>query len=173
MKTRDEILTEAANGNDNALAFLRAWATRVHWIDDLADRDALDRRPEEWYLPGHFSTHEVEWLTTIVSNPFFLAHQQKLLPTMLASYGSWVDSHGFPAEQQSVLKAQWHEVVWIVALLTGGYNHMRKVAATNRQFDVDVVVPISSEAVCPCCGVSNCRHDKQRKEREAHGTLRT
>lgn len=145
---RDEILTKASNGNSDALAFLRAFARRAHWVDDLADRDNVPGvwgdRDVAWYQPERFAEEEAHWLTTLATNPFFLTHRAQLVPCMVLALSAWVDSHGRPPGQESVLKAGWHEVVWLVAWLTGGWAAMRK-ACMDREFDVEIMISMIPE----------------------------
>ena len=141
--SRDDILKVAAHGNAAALEFLRAFATRAHWIDDLRDADNLPEGGR--HLAGDIAQRESEWLLTIAGNPFFLANRAALVPAMLLALNAWVDSEsakcvagGGLREADRVLqvtrdivKGQWHEVVWLVAWLTGGWQHLR---ATSREF---------------------------------------
>lgn len=140
---RDEILQRAANGNPDALAFLKAFARRAHWVDDLRDRDHTERNQVEaggdmWYSAHRFADEEANWLAAIAGNTFFVLHRAQLVPAMLSSLSAWADSHNFPPNQQAVLKGQWHEVIWLVAWLTGGWTHMRVVASQCREFDVEL-----------------------------------
>jgi hypothetical protein len=147
MKNRDEILTEAANGNVEALNFLRAFARRAHWVDDLADQDKSTDNPIA------LAQEEANWLLCLSSNAFFLAHRAQLVPAMILALNTWCDSHKFPAQQRDILKAQWHEVVWLVAWLTGGWNALRMVTTSHREFDFEV--PIKAEKwtyTCEGCG---------------------
>lgn len=142
MKDRDEILTMAASGNADALAFLRAFSRRAHWVDDLRDRDHIDitgNPNAPWYCSHRFADEEANWLTAIAGNPFFLLHRAQLIPAMISALSAWADSESFPPEQQAVLKAQWHEVVWIVAWLTGGWRRMREVCRECREFDIELL----------------------------------
>ena len=133
--TVEEILTAAANGNGDALRFLVAYARRAHWVDDLRDEE---RRP----LPDWLAAAEADWLLTLSGNPFFLAHRAQLVPVMLLGLNAWADSHHLPAPERDVVKGFWHETVWLVAWLTGGWEHLRKVTAQFREYDHEESVPI-------------------------------
>ena len=134
---RDELITAAANRNADALEFLRAFVARAHWIDDLADNDKLEG--ELWYEPDAFAAQETRWLLTLTANPFFCAHRAQLVPAMVVALNAWVDSHlpRFAGPAGDVIKGQWHEVVWLVAWLTGGWEHLRTVTITFRQYDIE------------------------------------
>jgi hypothetical protein len=157
MKNRDAILTEASNGNLAALDFLKAFARRAHWVDDLCDRDQCWDGP--WYAPEKFAQEEADWLTVLTGNPFFLAHRAQLVPSMVLALSAWADSHKFSAGQESVLKGQWHEVVWLVAWLTGGWEAMRQACA-NREYSVDVPIGVNKPGYSTMFydGKTVCRH---------------
>lgn len=134
--TRDERLQAAAGGNPEALAFLRAFAVRAHWIDDLADKGpALAERPEA--AAEMLARNEADWLLTLSTNPFFLAHRLQLVPLMVLGLNAWVDSHRQPPVVRDVVKGFWHETVWAVAYLTGGWTRLRQVTSRNRSYDLE------------------------------------
>lgn len=142
MTNRNEILTTAANGNAAALDFLQAFARRAHWIDDLADGDKPDKRDPIRVnpFPDVIERHESEWLLTLSGNAFFLAHRAQLVPAMVLALNAWVDSHRFEPNQQAVIKGQWHEVVYLVAWLVGGTDHLREVTGRFREYDVELPI---------------------------------
>ena len=130
---RDDILIAASNGNAGALEFLRAYARRAHWVDDLAD--VASRHPA-----FKLAKMETDWLICLASNPFFLAHRAQLVPAMVLALNAWADSElpKFERHRQcDVIKGQWHEVVWLVAFLTGGWDHLRHTSATFREYDFE------------------------------------
>jgi len=128
---RDDILQAAAKGNASALEFLRVFARRAHWVDDVADLDLVGDIEEQ------LARHESEWLLTLSGNAFFLAHRAQLVPAMILALNAWADSGRFPATQRDVIKGQWHEVVWLVAFLVGGTLHLRDVTGKFRAYDVE------------------------------------
>lgn len=128
---RDEILQAAAKGNASALEFLRVFARRAHWVDDLNDE------PNAIRCPAMFATSESEWLLTLSANPFFLAHRAQLVPAMVLALNAWDDSHRFEGAQRDVIKGQWHEVVWLVAFLVGGTEHLRDITGKFRGYDFE------------------------------------
>lgn len=128
--TRDEILTAAANGNAAALQFLQVFAKRAHYVDDLTD----ERGPAN---PFELAANEEEWLLCLSSNPFFLAHKAQLVPAMVVALNAWVDSNGMLGAPRDVVKGQWHEVVFLVAWLTGGWSRLRGVSAQFRSYDFE------------------------------------
>lgn len=143
---RDEILQAAAHGNVAALEFLRSLAARAHWIDDLRDRDKVDKGG--WYEADGFAIAEAEWLLMLSSNPFFLTHRAALVPVLLLALNAWADSEGIEwdsSDVRDVIKGQWHEVVWLVAWLTGGWAHLRDTTSRYRSYDLE---PENQEAGC-------------------------
>ena len=74
--TREDIIKQAANGNADAAAFLRAFLQWAHWVDDVVDEPAghACRTPEE------IARVEAAWMIQLCTNPFFLLHREKLLP---------------------------------------------------------------------------------------------
>lgn len=132
---RDDILTAAANGNAAALEFLRVFARRAHFIDDCCDDP-----PRKGV--GEMADAEAEWLVCLASNPFFLAHRAQLVPSMLLAMNAWADSEMPKFEwrsQRDVIKGQWHEVVWLVAWLTGGWDHLKAMSREFREYDFEPV----------------------------------
>lgn len=132
---RDDILIAVAKGNPGALEFLRVFARRAHWIDDVADGDKLDAGAR--YGSHEIAKHESEWLLTLSSNQFFLAHRAQLVPAMVLALNAWKDSHRFTGTERDVIKGQWHEVVWLVAFLVGGSRHLHDVTERFRSYDIE------------------------------------
>ena len=133
--SRERILVAAAKGNAAALEFLRVFARRAHWLDDVADGDKLDFGAR--YSPHDIGDHESEWLLTVGGNPFFIAHRAQLVPAMILAINAWVDSDRFPDVQRDVIKGQWHEVVWLVAFIVGGLEHLKAVTDIYRVYDIE------------------------------------
>lgn len=131
---RDEILKAAANGNAAALEFLRVFARRAHLVDDVAD-DVL-----RVWMPKELADAEMEWLLCLATNPFFQQFKAQLVPVMVLALSAWVDSGNFTGDRQDIVKGQWHEVVWLVALLTGGPQHMSTVSSQFREYDFELMI---------------------------------
>ena len=133
MMSREEIIRQAASGNPFAETFLRAYVGRAHWLDDLVDEP---RHPCCEVL----ARHEAEWLQQLTGNPFFTANSARLVPLMLTGLNAWVDSNRMPpGPVRDVLKAQWHELVHAVALVTGGWDALRKLTRSGREYDFETV----------------------------------
>lgn len=160
MKTdRDTILQAASNGNALALDFLRAFARRAHWVDDIADGDANryeSSTQSPLPTPEKLCEMEAEWLLMLAGNVWFIEHRAKLVPLMLQALNAWVDSQqfGHKPDAQAVMKGMWHEVVWAVALCAGGKDHQRAVSARYRSYDFEHHRRADpNEPGCACC---NC-----------------
>lgn len=130
--TREQLITECANNNKDAADFLRVFVDRAHWIDDLADQDG-----QLSLEPGALAGREMLWLVTLTQNPFFLKFKDQLLPVMLLGLNAWVDSCGMRGVQRDVVKGFYHEVAYAVAMLTGGWPHLRKVTGELRAYDIE------------------------------------
>ncbi len=144
---RDEILIAAANGNAAALEFLRAYVRRAHWVDDLAD---VKLGHPVWKL----AEMEGNWMITLLFNPFVRQNSDVLGSLMMLGLNAWADSEKGalletsvpprPSEirklaERDILKGIWHEVVWFVALRTGGWEKMRAVSSQFREYDFEEV----------------------------------
>lgn len=127
--SRDEILKLAAKDDPGALSFLTAYARRAHYIDDLVDSPSA---------PRDVAFEEASWAFELCANQFFLAHREKLLPLMLAGMNAWADSNRMePGPIRDVVKGYWHEVIWHVAFIRGGWSHMREVSGRCREYDIE------------------------------------
>lgn len=135
---REEIILAAANGNKFAAQFLTAYAARCHHVDDSFDLDK----------PICIGDAEAAWLFELAVNPFWNDHKATLLPVMMLATNAWMDSNNMPAGvMRDVVKGYWHEVVWLVAFICGGWQHMREVSKKFRHYDVEPeTVPIRKEA---------------------------
>jgi len=137
---RSELITLAANGNAAAEHFLQAFSARAHFLDDVADSD------KHAISPTNIAAAEADWLMCLSGNPFFQKHSNMLVPVMLCGLNAWADSNNMPpGDIRDVVKGIWHEVVYVVAWLTGGWAHMRIVSA-NREYDIERINSIVRDA---------------------------
>lgn len=150
---RDEILTAAANGNASALEFLQVFARRAHFVDDICDKAV---RP----LAADLAQSEAEWARVLMLNPFVNSYRAALLPAMRLALNAWAHSdamsfraQGVPptaeeiqfAATRDVLKGQWHQVVWMVADITGGWEYLHEISAKYRDYDFEAVEQKATE----------------------------
>lgn len=136
--TTPETITAASNGNLQAAQFLTVFARRAHLLDDLVDRD----KP---VTGEQLAQAEWDWLVVLTGNPFFLAHKDRLMGVIAGALNAWLDSNvagSFApspvAITRDVLKGQWHDVLRLVALLTGGWQALRELSPCIRDYDWEV-----------------------------------
>jgi len=158
---RDDILQAAAKGNASALEFLRVFARRAHWVDDCCDEPG----PVD---AGEAARSESEWLLTLSGNAFFLAHRAQLVPAMILALNAWADSERMPSPTCDVVKGQWHEVVWLVAFLVGGTEHLQDVTRKFRGYDFEPVKQneriVTPKVVEDMLNIGNLCSSMRRKE---------
>lgn len=129
--TREALIKECANGNKDAGVFLSIFIERAHWLDDLVD-EPLQPRAEALALK------EMAWLVALVQNPFFQEHKAHILPVMLLGLNAWADSDLMPpGVQRDVVKGMYHEVAYLVAMITGGWPRLRSVTRALRRYDIE------------------------------------
>lgn len=132
-----EIIALACNGNRDAEKFCDAFVRWVHWIDDTRDRD-------HFWSAAETATVNLEAALAFSENPFFQTYKSVLAPLIVQSCRAWVDSEEFAGRESEqdrhasdVMKSFYHDVVWHVAFICGGWEHMREVTARCREYDYD------------------------------------
>lgn len=125
-----------ANGNSHAKELIDLAMVTFHMIDDLMDT-MEDGRP----------TMRKETIMTLLGNlmllyncPYYIANQKILFPIMMAIHNSYADVLIFenhPKEHlrkiADVIRCNGNELFINIALLTGGYDHMRTVSPVIRE----------------------------------------
>lgn len=136
MMTQEQLL-EVTKGDENAANFLAAFQDKAHLLDDVLDQDH-PRSPDEHYMT------ELNWLLTLTSNPFVQQHSAKLVPVMALGINAWADSNVMQKSVKrrdrmaaDVVKGFYHEILWLVALICGGYDHMRVVSLKYRNYNFE------------------------------------
>lgn len=126
---------EIANGNESAAAFCAAFIARAHLVDDIEDGDSPVGG--DALIAG-----EVDWLVTLAGNQFFQQHKAALVPAMVMGINAWRSSNAWRISTDvkrrrasDVLKSFYHEVVYLVAFLTGGLEHMQRISDKYREYD--------------------------------------
>lgn len=134
---RIAVAEKACCGNKDAANFCLWFVEWCHWIDDLIDKDKL-------WLPADTVRVNLEALLAFTDNPFFQAHKQALMPIIVSAFAAFADSvkwekreSVFDRRAADILKSYYHEVIWQVAFICGGWEHMRTVTAERRIFDYD------------------------------------
>lgn len=130
----ESIIKMACRGSAQAECFCMAWATFVHTLDDCVDKD----KP---LSPDAVASAFANFFAEVAANPFFQTYKGLLFGVMMQSANYWTESHErtVPAERD-ILKAQWHAVIYQVAYLVQGWNHMREVTHKAMGFDYETEV---------------------------------
>jgi hypothetical protein len=133
--TYDEKVAEAvalaSNGNQDAWNYLFIIAKALRIIDDLVDE------PEKVTVDDKYKLAEL-LLVALPSNPFFASYRQMLVPLHLTSVNAWIDSNDWMEKDKTrknyalVIRDQITELVMLVAYLTGGNEHMRRISLKVR-----------------------------------------
>lgn len=133
--TYDEKVAEAvalaSNGNQDAWNYLFIIAKALRIIDDLVDE------PEKVTVEDKYKLAEL-LLVALPSNPFFASYRQMLVPLHLTSVNAWIDSNDWMEKDKTrknyalVIRDQITELVMLVAYLTGGNEHMRRISLKVR-----------------------------------------
>ncbi len=132
-----EQISLVCKGNQEAMLFVDSWVTFCHVIDDVVDED----KPvtDEQIIRAMAS-----YTITIAKNPFFQTHREALVALMLQGFSAWLDANKMEDSEDErtrktsdVVKGFYHEVVWHVSLLCGGYDHWRAVTSAHREYDYD------------------------------------
>lgn len=132
-----EEISLVCKGNQEAMNFVGSWVTFCHVVDDVVDED----KPvtDEMLIKAMAS-----YTVTLAKNPFFKAHSDALVSLMLQGFSAWLDSNQMEESEDlrtrqtsDVVKGFYHEVVWHVALLCGGYDHWREITKAHRKYDYD------------------------------------
>lgn len=134
--TQDQI-DFVTKGNKDAAAFLLAYITHCHLLDDFVDKDKPVDAEGLVEIQANFTMQ-------MAGNAFFSANRAMLVPLMLTAYAAWLDSNQMAESGSSevrlasdVLKGYYHEVVWFSAFLLGGWAHYRTVTTRFREYDYD------------------------------------
>ena len=123
----DEIIKMAANGNQQAEDFARAWYAFCRLTDDNYDKDII-------VTDDRMAVVCVQFMTEMCGNEFFIQHRAMFYGVMVASFNAWLDSNRKDGIERSVLSGMYHEVVYLVAFMTGGWQHMRHVSSECREY---------------------------------------
>lgn len=132
-----ELLKLVCREDEGAMKFCTSFVAWCHWIDDLVDRDKL-------WLPRDTVNVNLDALIAFSENPFFQKHKHQLLPLIIQSFRAYADSNEWEKRDNirdrraaDIIKSTYHEVVWHVAYIVGGWEHLRDVTKHCRKFDYD------------------------------------
>jgi hypothetical protein len=121
---------KAANGNAEAAEFLCLWARYCHAVDDVVDGDTKDAE-------GIISAFALAPL--VYGNAFYLENISALRVVALLVSNMYADSEEMRAtptkwarQFADVYRHAGNEMVMAVALICGGYEHVRAVSFEQR-----------------------------------------
>lgn len=135
----DEISKFVCKGNADAERFCKSWVEYCHLLDDCVDQD----KP---LGAERVAGTGIKFILELSTNPFFQAHKAQLISLMIQGFRAWADSNASKYGNTSnverccerdVLKGFYHEVVFHVAAVVGGWDHLREVTAMCRQYDFE------------------------------------
>ena len=120
-----------AKDNQQALDFLILWATYCHEVDDIIDNKIND--PEK-ILRVFVTAAEV------YNHPFYVRYQSYLYSLVIVISNAYADSvkwsHSMVDAQHKmsdVLRHAGNDMLFAVAFICGGYEHLRTVSSTLRE----------------------------------------
>lgn len=135
----DEIIARCCDDDRDAIHLCRAWVAHVHLWDDVLDKD----RPEPVQDEEMVQVNLNWWLETQV-NPFWIAHKHRLIPIVELAYNAWLDSNRWANSPDlelrvasDVLKGHYHEFIYAVARIKGGWEHLRDCTRDLRKYDFE------------------------------------
>lgn len=123
-------------GNLEAKRLCSLWMVYVHSIDDLLDtrEDGRPTMTAEQILKIPINAY------LLFTNPFFVAHQNLLGSQVLSITNMYADSVQFEKSPKShlrqiadVIRSCGNEFYFTIALICGGYEHMRKMSPLIRE----------------------------------------
>lgn len=140
-KSAHNFTVELCKGNKAAEEFCSLWYRYAHFIDDIIDLKE-DGRPT-------MSNEDI--LATFVDAallyncPFFVANRQHLFPLVISITNQYADSVAWersPVEGKrkiaDVLRCCGDEMLLMVAMIVGGWKHMREMSLKIRWRDYEL-----------------------------------
>lgn len=125
-----EIIERASNGNPQAKTLCWAYLNFCWTVDALYDRD-------EECSSERVACAVANFIAELTANPFYLANAAPLLAVMQLGVSAWADSEREEMKRaKPFLKAQYHDFLWLVARLTGGWDHMRNLQTSAREYEM-------------------------------------
>lgn len=133
-----------ANGNEQAALFLVDYVAFCHHTDDLID----DRQQ---CSDESIIKIQLNLLRHFCFTGWVQQNSASLFPLIVSGFNAWLDSNVMANStdkrtqlSSDVVKGIYHEIVYAVAFLCGGYEHMRLVSQT-RNYDYDVVMQLEKQ----------------------------
>lgn len=128
---------EATRNNEEAWKFVELFCDRSHMIDDIIDG-------EKPMTDEQIISRELAWMMSIGTNGFWQAHSGFLLPLVIMGCNAWLDANRWEKSDDpvkrchsDVVKSLYHEVVFAVVYICGGWENLRKFTAKHREYQKD------------------------------------
>ena len=132
MDTFPQLLEQAANGNDEALVFLKCYMDLGHRIDDIVDEPET---PKEQVIQTFLLA-----VILFSANPFYQRYREQLYPLLVASLNCYATSAAWETSEREhrrtmadSLRSSGIQVIEFVALICGGIERMRILSPLLRE----------------------------------------
>lgn len=129
---------ELCRGNPHALVFCDLWYTYCHSIDDILDtmEDGRPTMSKEAILAVFINA------AMLYNSPFYVENRHHLYPVVFAVTNQYADSVAWERSPEKhrrtmadVLRCCGDEMLFIVAMIVGGWQHMRQMSGRIRERD--------------------------------------
>ena len=127
-------LKEICLGNEAAFHFCLSYLTLCQLLDDVVDGEKVE--------PEKLIQAVLNWSAQLSANSFYLANKEGLFALIAQGASAWLDSDYCGRSEKPQLKLAAHalksfygEVIYHVAFILGGYEHMRKCSLRWRAID--------------------------------------
>lgn len=125
--TPEQIIKMAAAGNAAAEDFARSWYNHCRMMDDAYDKDSI-------VTDDRMAVCTISLMTELSGNKFYMEHKAMLYGVMVCSINAWLDSNRMMGTTRAVLAGMYHEVIYLVAFIVGGFTHLRHVTSECREY---------------------------------------
>ena len=127
------LYAEVCSGNTDAFLFVCLWAVYVHAIDDIIDG--------EKHMQSAESILEVFAQANILfTQPFYRQHAEELQMVVMKATNAYADSVALEKsadkglrKMADVLRFAGNEMLFAVALICGGFQHMSQLSPRIRE----------------------------------------
>jgi len=127
----EDIYKEVCNGNEEALKFLLLWNVYVHRVDDVIDDKCINAEK---------IIRAFQCAAEVFSLPFYQHYLAALFPIVCIVTNMYLDSVQFATSEivwkttvADTLRFAGNEMVNAIAMICGGFDHMRKYSAILRE----------------------------------------
>lgn len=127
-----DFLLWCCNGDAGAVQCFLHFYKIMHGWDDLVDKD-------QELTDEQIDTPFIELFMGLMTNVFYKQHYHLLQPVVIMSINAWRDSTWLERQSDTgrrfayVLRTYPADVLITIALITGGYDHMRTVSKKIRE----------------------------------------